>query len=61
MAVFTFSTKGSRPVDTETINRIKKDCDTGGMNFSALVVRLILEWEETNGRSAKVQSSESTS
>lgn len=52
MAIFTFSTKGSRPQDTETIERIKLDCANRGLNFSALILRQLAKWEEENvGRS----------
>lgn len=56
MAIFTFSTKGSRPQDTETIERIKLDCANRGLNFSALILRQLAEWEEENVGRNKVQS-----
>ncbi len=49
MAVFTFSTKGSKPTDTEAVERIKQHCDDTGQNFSALVVKLLKEWDQDNG------------
>ena len=52
MPIFTFSTKGSRPQDTESIERIKADCQKRGINFSALVLRLLKEWE--HDRSSEV-------
>lgn len=52
MAIYTFSTKGSRPQDTETIERIKTDCANRGINFSALLLRLLKEWEDD--RSSKI-------
>lgn len=59
MAIFTFSTKTTRPGDTSIIHRVKKQCDVRGINFSALVVRLIIEWEANNdsdNRAAEVHS-----
>lgn len=50
MAVFTFSSKGSKPADTEAVKRIKEYCDDNGRNFSALVIQLLKEWEEANGK-----------
>jgi len=50
MAIFTFSTKGSRPQDTEAVERIKQKCDNKNMNFSGLVLNLLKQWEETNER-----------
>jgi len=52
MAIFTFSTKGSKPQDTETIERIKLDCANRGINFSAVILKLLKEWEDD--RSSKV-------
>ena len=44
MAIFTFSTKGSKPTDTKIIERVKQHCDDKGLNFSSIVVKLIKEW-----------------
>lgn len=52
MAVFTFSTKGTKPQDTEMIQRIKTHCEDHGLNFSGVVLKLLKEWE--NDRSRKV-------
>jgi len=46
MAVFTFSTKGSRPADTEKVQEIKEYCDERGINFSYLVLKLLKQWHE---------------
>lgn len=46
MAIFTFSTKTRLPAEEEAIKRIKKHCEEHGLNFSALVVRLLIEWEQ---------------
>ena len=54
MAIFTFSTKGSRPQDTETIERIKTTCANRGLNFSSLILRTLAKWEEEDERSTKV-------
>lgn len=48
MAIHTFSTRRTKPTEVETVERIKKYCEVKGLNFSALVVRLLIEWEETN-------------
>ena len=44
MPIFTFSTKNTRPADTEAIREAKKLCARNGLNFSALVVRLVQDW-----------------
>jgi len=49
MAIFTFSTKGSKPQDTETIERIKTLCANKGLNFSALVLKQLEAWEAKQG------------
>jgi hypothetical protein len=46
MAVFTFSTRGKKPQDTELIARVKEVCDNRNMNFSGLVVDLLRKWEK---------------
>ncbi len=48
MAVHSFSTKETNKLEVEAVERIKKYCEHKGLNFSALVVRLLLEWEATN-------------
>ncbi len=50
MAIHTFSTKKTKPTEVEAIERIKQHCEDKGMNFSALVVRLLIEWEKANVR-----------
>ena len=50
MAVFTFSTKGSKPEDTKAVKRIKEHCEKHGINFSAVVLRLLKEWEADEQR-----------
>jgi len=49
MPVFTFSTRGTKPQDTETIKRVKAICDKRRINFSGLVLDLLIEWEATGG------------
>ncbi len=44
--VFTFSTKGSSPTDTESIKTIKQYCKANHINFSSLVVSLLQKWHE---------------
>lgn len=50
MAVHTFSTRKTKPTEVEAVERIKQYCEDKGLNFSALVVRLLIEWEKTNVR-----------
>lgn len=52
MAIFTFSTKQTKPSDTQLIKRIKEHCEKNGLNFSTLVVKLLREWEEANVKSS---------
>ncbi|AWD90249.1 hypothetical protein [Dickeya phage Amaethon] len=53
MAVYSFSTKSSRPSDEEAVEELKKLCDTRRLNFSAVVVDLIKAHikESRNGQS----------
>lgn len=46
MPVFTFSTKPARPDETEAVKRVKQYCEAKGMNFSALVVKLLKEYAD---------------
>lgn len=48
MAIFTFSTKGTKPQDTETVERVKEACDSKNMNFSGLIITLLKKWEADN-------------
>jgi len=58
MAIFTFSTKATRPTDTEAMESIKHHCDRQGLNYSALVVNILKAWEADHvERPTKVQSS----
>lgn len=41
MAVFTFSTKGTKPSDTEVVEELKNICSVRRLNFSAVLVDLI--------------------
>jgi len=50
MAVFTFSTKGSKPTDTEAVEEIKQHCVDNGLNFSHLMLQLALQWHKENLR-----------
>lgn len=45
MPVFTFSTKTKKPEDTRVVEELKQKCEDTGQNFSALVVKLIKEYE----------------
>ena len=50
MAIFTFSTRTKRPVDTALVQRVKDHCDKHGLNFSALIIQLLKQWEEENAK-----------
>lgn len=54
MAIFTFSTKGSRPADEATVRRVKEHCSNKGYNFSAVIIEQLRQWEKEqeikNGR-----------
>ena len=43
VAVYTFSTKTKKPEDTALVERIKDECDSKGLNFSAFVISLLKE------------------
>jgi hypothetical protein len=53
MAVFTFSTKGSKPADTAIIEEVKQHCEDRGINFSALVVKLLILWHKEEVKNGK--------
>ena len=47
MAVFTFSTQDKkRPTDKAQIEELKLYCDRKGLNFSALVVDLLVAYKK---------------
>lgn len=49
MAVFTFSTKDkTRPTDKTNVEEVKTYCEAKGINFSALVTKLVIEWKQEN-------------
>jgi hypothetical protein len=48
MAVFTFSTRQTKPTDTQLVKRVKEHCDKKGLNFSKLVIQLLAKWEAEN-------------
>lgn len=50
MAVHSFSTRETNQQEVEAVERIRKHCELKGLNFSALVVRLLIEWEKANVR-----------
>jgi hypothetical protein len=45
MPVFSFSTQEKKPSDAEVVRRIKKHCYYRNLNFSALVVELLKQYE----------------
>ena len=47
MAVFTFSTKDkTRPDDKRQVEEAKDYCNRNGINFSALVTKLVIDWKK---------------
>jgi hypothetical protein len=60
MAVYTFSTRATKPADTALVDRVKQQCDHKGMNFSALIIRLLREHEDGQ-RAREVSDSKSAS
>lgn len=53
MAIFTFSTKSSKPEDTRVVAEAKQICFEEGRNFSALVVELLREWRDKRGQESR--------
>lgn len=50
MAIFTFSTKTTRPADAELVKRVKEDCEKANQNFSALVVDLLRQHDKSKAK-----------
>ena len=48
MPNFSFSTKPTKPSDTNTVEEVKEYCEDHGINFSHLVVKLLKEWHKEN-------------
>ena len=46
MAIFTFSTKDSKPADEALVREVKKYCDSKGLIFSSVVIAKLKEWHE---------------
>lgn len=57
MAIYTFSTKTKKPEDSTAVESLKDHCEELGLNFSAIIINLIKEYD--CGR--KVQRSQPTS
>lgn len=54
MPVFTFSTPETKPIDTEAVKKVKEYCNRRNLNFSAVVVELIKQYErEVAARDSK--------
>lgn len=51
MAVYTFSSKTKRPEDTEAVEKLKAFCEQRNLNFSAVVINLIKEFDCGRGNS----------
>lgn len=54
MAIYTFSTKSSKPDDEQLVTKVKNKCEQRCMNFSGLVLKLLKEWEEADDKQRKV-------
>ncbi len=53
MAIFTFSTKTKKPEDTRIVEEVKQYCDDNCINFSAVVIQKLREFNlevKTNGK-----------
>ena len=46
MPVFTFSTKTTKPQDTEAVEKLKKYCDIHNLNFSAVIISIVKEYND---------------
>lgn len=46
MPVYTFSTPEKRPDQQQVVDKVKEHCFNKGMNFSAVVVKLIEQYHE---------------
>ena len=57
MAIYTFSTKETKPLDKKSIEAIKLYCQKNNINFSGLVVKILRDWEKENVREQKPSSS----
>lgn len=51
MAVYTFSSKTKRPEDTEAVEKLKDFCEQRNLNFSAVIINLIKEFDCGRGNS----------
>lgn len=60
MAVYTFSARDTKPADVDLVERAKSRCEQQGMNFSALILRLLREHEDDQ-RAREVSNSKSSS
>ena len=45
MPVHTFSSKTKRPEDTQAVEDLKEHCEKRNLNFSAVVIELIKEYD----------------
>lgn len=53
MAIFTFSTKPTRPEDEQLVKDLKEHCFKKNLNFSGLILNLLKEYKERiDGRQA---------
>jgi len=48
MAIHTFSTKEKNAEETAAVQRVRELCIKRNINFSALVVDLLVKWEREN-------------
>ncbi len=47
MSVYSFSTKDSKPTDTEVVERTKRYCKENGVIFGTIVVKALAKWWES--------------
>ena len=47
MAIYTFSTKTSKPSDTEVVDDVKDHCHKTNKNFSGILVDLLRKYRES--------------
>lgn len=50
MAIYTFSTKETKPADKELVDRVKQHCAKNDLNFSAFIISMLRDWEKANER-----------
>lgn len=46
MAIFTFSTKDTRPADEQLVRDVKEHCYKKNLNFSGLIINLLRQYKQ---------------